>query len=122
MCGEESGEGRERDGMRETERERERERAAESTVIMFGLGLPAGSFPLRSQEECEECCRRRKKKEGAEERGRKRDDDVKEGKSQEGEGGGGREESRGIRSEMKIERGRQEDEGRVDTEEKTYYL
>lgn len=52
-------------------RKRRRARGRESTVIMFGLGLPAGSFPLRSQEECEECCMRRKK-EGAEERGENR--------------------------------------------------
>lgn len=33
----------------------------ERSVIMFGLDLPAGSFPLRSQgqEECKECCMRR---------------------------------------------------------------
>lgn len=54
----------------------------------------------------------KKKKEGAEERGRNRDDDVKERKSQEGEGGEAGERG-GIQSEMKTERGRQEDEGRV---------
>lgn len=58
-----------RDGMRVTE--------TESTVIMFGLDLPAGSFPLRSQQECKECCMRRKREK--ERRGKGGgDDDVKE--------------------------------------------
>lgn len=48
----------------------EKEGEAESTVIMFGLGLPAGSFPLRSQQESEECrMRREKKRRGEENRG-----------------------------------------------------
>lgn len=60
--------------------EREKEREAESTVIMFGLGLPAGSFPLRSRQECQECCMRRKRKE-LRRGGETEEDDWKEKKA-----------------------------------------
>lgn len=49
-----------RAGEKMTDGMKEREKEAESAGIMFGLGLPAGSFPLRSREECEECCARKK--------------------------------------------------------------
>lgn len=77
---------------------------------MFGLGLPAGSFPLRSQQECQECCMRRKRKEWRR-GGETGEDDGKERnakKDEEEEEGGGKQ---GIQSEMKIEGGRREDEG-----------
>lgn len=47
---------------------------------MFGLGLPAGSFPLRSQQEFQECYMRRKRRKERT-RGENRDDDVKERKA-----------------------------------------
>ena len=87
--------------MRETESE------AKSTVIMFGLGLPAGSFPLRSQQECKECCMRRKK-EGAEERGRNRGEWERKIKQKKEKEGG----QQGSQGKVKIGGGRLDDEGR----------